>query len=338
MSEPRTLVESARVYNLTRSFLENVRTIPIMASKTILDRDESFWEKYSKGRPRMPDSFIDRIYNYHAEHGGEWETLHEPGVGPAIHSSRLAKKFRRVIVSDPSEKNFETARHRLSAIDKCEIRVAKLEDIDGFPVSSVDVVVALNMIHFTKLDKAMEAVAYQLKPGGTFATATFAMSVLDNPQAQDVWMKMWQRGAELTIIERDRLVGEAFTSSRSLCASLNDAIPLSETHFRPGAVRLKINFPQDQSWWYRSLVPPSYDNEFPLLPSEIGPNDQVENVFDGDWTFSTNLNGLREAMAASPWSEKLEKFEDLWHEMQNIVGDEVVTGNWPVMLVLATKS
>lgn len=107
----------------------------------LYDQDSDFWQKYVKGRPQVPDSFFERVFGYHAEHGGDFGTVHDAGAGPGNHSSRLAKRFKKVIVSDYAERNIETAKAHLSGL-QYEFRVTKLEDtIQSLPAASVDMYV-----------------------------------------------------------------------------------------------------------------------------------------------------------------------------------------------------
>ena len=306
-----------------------------MPPECIFDRSASFWNDYNKGRPVVPSSFFEHIFAFHSEHGGAFGTLHEPGAGNAVHTARLAQRFHRVVVSDPSAQNIELAKDRLSNLHNCEFWVARLEDTEN--IRKVDMVISLNMLHLTDIQKAMEAVAYQLKPGGTFATATFALAILDDQRAQDVWLKMWRRGSEWTVTERDRALQRVdYKRGRALCASANDGIPFSETHFKPGVVRRKIHCSPLWSW-SAHFIPPGFEEDFPPLPSGVGLNDKVEDVEDNDWKFSTDLKGLGYMMAATPWHQNQEILEDLWDEMKTVVGDSVVHARWAVTLAMATR-
>lgn len=146
----------------------------------IFSRTSDFWTSYLKGRPWLPDSLFQRIFDYHTKHGGEFQTVHEAGAAAAIHSLRIGAPFTKVIVTDPSEDNMTAARARMSAAGarkgKFEFHVTTLEDSGALLApASVDMVFCATMLHFADLPRAWEAIAHQLKPGGTFVALVAAI-------------------------------------------------------------------------------------------------------------------------------------------------------------------
>ena len=109
-----------------------------MAARTnLFEGDETFWTKYVKGRPRAPDSFFDRIFAYHAQHGGNFTRVHDAGAGVAVHSARLAQRFSNILVSDVSAQNIDIAKSRHEdPHQQYDYRVAKLEDCDGLEAAT----------------------------------------------------------------------------------------------------------------------------------------------------------------------------------------------------------
>jgi trans-aconitate 3-methyltransferase len=165
-----------------------------MSHSNPYDRNEAFWNRYLKGRPKVPDGFFDMVFSYHAEHGGRFGVVHETGAGGGVHSARLAKRFERVLVSDPSEENLRIAKARLGADGgKYSFRLAKLEEIgDAWPGSgSVDLVFCAVIFHFTDTQRALQAIAEQLQPGGgTLVIAGWGYLRLDDPVVQRLWDKI----------------------------------------------------------------------------------------------------------------------------------------------------
>lgn len=140
----------------------------MVASNNLYDQQSLFWKEYLEARPQVPDCFFSRILGYHAEHGGHFGTLHDAGAGPGVHTARLSKRFQQILVSDASKSNISIARTHLEKEGNCSFRIARLEDADGLEPASMDMVFATNVLHFTDVDEAIEAITYQLKPGGTF--------------------------------------------------------------------------------------------------------------------------------------------------------------------------
>jgi 2-polyprenyl-3-methyl-5-hydroxy-6-metoxy-1,4-benzoquinol methylase len=137
----------------------------------IFARDESFWNNYLKGRPQAPQSFFDRIYRYHEQHGGSFGTAHDVGAGNGPYSLQLRSKFDHVIVSDIVAENVQLAEDRLGA-EGFSYRTAKVEEAEDISPNSIDLVFATNVLHFVDQKVAFDAIARQLKPGiGTFAGA-----------------------------------------------------------------------------------------------------------------------------------------------------------------------
>jgi 2-polyprenyl-3-methyl-5-hydroxy-6-metoxy-1,4-benzoquinol methylase len=71
------------------------------------------WSDYIRYRPVYPASHYQRIYEHHRLHSDNWEVAHDVGAGAGIASQELAKKFERVIVSDPNDGYVDIASSRL---------------------------------------------------------------------------------------------------------------------------------------------------------------------------------------------------------------------------------
>ena len=93
---------------------------------------------------------------------------------------RLAARFDHIIVYEVSESNVNLARTSLRDVSNCTFLTAELENTAGLEPASVDMYFAANVMHFTDIDLAMEAVAYQSKPGGSSVAAS-----LSNPVSED---------------------------------------------------------------------------------------------------------------------------------------------------------
>lgn len=296
------------------------------------DQDSSFWHTYTQNRPQIPDSFFERILRYHTDHGGDLNIVHDAGAGPALHSKRLARFFGKVLVTDVSDENVRIAAHRLNDDSQYEILKTSLEDTINMPHASVDMVFAASMLHWTNLDESIRAVHHQLKPGGTFAAFCVGYAALLNPEAQSIWLKLFQAGIEqyYSTIDRSRIRMNAITA-----ASAYDVVRIDEKLFDPGAIRIKLNYPEGWSF-YPYIVPPRYEADFPTL-TNIGSNDVQISESDTNWTFNSDIQGLKSIFATFPFHKENE-FLELWHELQEVIGNDDILAVWPVSLILATKS
>ena len=295
-------------------------------------QDEQFWETYIKGRPRVPESFFERIYSYHASKGGAFDTVHDAGAGAGVHSGRLAKRFSHVIISDASSENIEAARRRLHDNKTFSFQVAKLEDGANVAPASVDIFFTFVAIHYCgdKIDEAMKLVATQLKPGGTFAAAAFGLAVFDDPIIQQLWLELFQRSVERTLDSKPDMHPYFVIS-----ASAYDAVPLSTAYFAPDARRIKINFSDEWSW--RPMqVPPKYE-EIIARSSRIGEREEVSFETDAGWRFEMDLDDLKAHKTSFPTLTETKEADALWKELMGLVGTRKITGSWPAVLVLATR-
>lgn len=286
-------------------------------------KDAKFWKQYTHARPLVPDSFFEAIFKYHAEHNGGWDLLHEPGAGAGIHTSRLAWRFKRAVISDFSQQNIDIASEQ-NQLQQCEFRALNIEDPlpeDGV----VDMVVCLNMLHFSDLPKALTAIRRQLKPGGTFVYGFFAWPAFpDNKEAQDLLEQMCRRGlgwlknvqgrdlsnVALFVSNGDHVTSDGFVNVR----------------------RQRTNFPEGFSW-RKQLVPEGLEFD----PWPVANPKEVELLQDDGWSFKMGVEDLKEHLASHPWGEVPGLLDDLWPPMADAMGRRKISAVWPVTCALATK-
>lgn len=304
-------------------------------SKHVYAKDTTFWTNYLKGRPQVPDSFFERIFAYHTEHGGRFETVHDAGAGGGIHSASLARRFKRVIVTDVSEQNIDVARSLLEG-SSYEFHAAKLEDTTFLPAASVDMVFGASMMHFTNVDKALEVVARQLRPGGTFACPLMGICRFDNSLVQRAWLRLFNVACEQLI---DR-VGEANIGQLYCNATAYDSIAIPEAFFQPDSLRIKINETiKDYAGghYYLYLVPPDIRAKYPPV-SRIQEAEKIISEVDDDWSFTKSFSELKEILTSFPFDYETEAMRDALKELEAAAGDQSVTGHWIVTLILATRN
>lgn len=208
------------------------------SSGKLFAQDKAFWNNYLKGRPTVPKSFFDRIYRYHEEHGGQFGTVHDVGAGIGPYARELRSKFQHVIVSDIIPKNVKFAKDRLGT-DGFSYRAAKVEEAHDIPMGSVDLVFATNVLHFTDQKKAIEAIAKQLRPGGTFAAAGFGPALFSDTDLQDVWVRINQQGGRVILKTVDKPQELINVMERS--GGYYNVAPLDVNFFLPGAKRIHLN-------------------------------------------------------------------------------------------------
>jgi SAM-dependent methyltransferase len=300
---------------------------------TIFAQNNEFWDNYLKGRPQVPDSFFNRVFDYHQEKGGNFGTVHDVGAGNAPYSQRLRSRFSHVIVSDIVAENITLARRRLQGFEGFSFRAAGIQDVGDIAPGSVDMVFAANVMHFPDpQDKAMEAIAYQLRSGGTFAAAVFGPARFRDSKLQDLWARIsYQGGRELlkTVDDPDQTIRVMGRTQDTY-----NVAPLDQTLFQPGAYRIHLNMSEGG---LQGMLPPEKAHRN-TEPSFTGAEDI--NVHDDDegWSFETNLAGVKEHFGSFPFvSQFPSAFEELYKELDSVVGDRLVQGYFPVKIVLATR-
>ncbi len=292
--------------------------------------DEDYWKAYREGRPSVPDSYFQRIVDYHKQNGGQFNVWHDMGAGSAVHTRRLSPNFKKTIVSDSGASNVEAAKSYLG--DKSEayvFRVAKGEEASDLEPSSVDLVFGCNMMHYTDVDETLRAVLHQLKPGGTLALGGFGLPIVLDEELQSLWSQMTHRRLRVTL-EANSAASKLFI----VASGPHDAIPFDTEHFRPGALRLKFN--ERDGWsWRRCMIPASLDEDIPYV-TRFGEDDVVVHENNEDWNFEADVTVMRKILETFPMSPDPVR-EELWRQFQAKIGDRKVPATWPSSLTLVTK-
>lgn len=299
---------------------------------TIFARDEYFWNNYLTGRPTAPTTFFDRILLYHEEQGGRFNTVHDCGAGNGPYAKLLRSRFKRVIVSDIAAENVKLAQERLGT-DGFQFRVAKVEEAPDIPAGTVDMVFATNVMHFADQQDALEAIAKQLRPGGTLVVAGFAAARLYDEKVQETWQKINYQGGRLVLQRADDPLQLMRIMERSQ-GSYN-VVPLDERLFKAGALRIHLNMDQGG---LTGLLPPEENGKAPE-PNYTGKSDiEVYEKQDG-WQVKTDLEGLKKHFESFPFSAlEPSAYTELWNEMGELLKNgRVVEGVFPAKLILATR-
>jgi SAM-dependent methyltransferase len=299
-------------------------------------RDDFFWENYLKGRPRVPDSFFDRIFAYHQAKGGHFGTVHDVGAGNGPYALRLRSRFDHVIVSDIVANNIELARRRLQGEEGFSFRTSRLQDADDIAPGSVDMVFATNVMHFADpQDIAMAAIAHQLRPGGTFATAGFGPARFYDVRLQSLWDRIGREGGRQLLNKANDPMVTALVMLRT--QGTYNVAPLPRETFAPGALRIHLNMTDAG---IQSMLP--LDDVYQTIsePNYTGPDDVEIYEDDEGWSFETDLAGVKEHFGSFPFVSQFPgAFTDLYRELDDLLADgKPVRGYFPVKVILATRS
>ncbi|KAG9229996.1 S-adenosyl-L-methionine-dependent methyltransferase [Amylocarpus encephaloides] len=297
----------------------------------IFAQDKTFWNNYLKGRPRAPDVFFDRIFNYHQAQGGAFGTAHDVGAGNAPYADKLRSRFAHVIVSDIVARNVGLAQERLGT-KGYSYRAAKVEEADDIPVGSVDLVFATNVMHFPDQKEAMGAVSKQLRSGGTLVCSVFGPARFEDPALQDLWARISHEGGRVLLKHADQPEQTVRIMART--QGRYNVAPLDPEHYRAGAKRVHLNMSQGG---IIELLPPeeAHRNQ---EPNYTGPDDV--DIFEDEkgWDFATDLEGIKEHIGSFPFVDAdPTAFTDLFQELEELVGHQRVQGYWPAKIILATR-
>jgi SAM-dependent methyltransferase len=309
-----------------------------MGSKTdnaIFARDKAFWDNYLKGRPRAPDSFFDRIFRYHEQKGAPFGTAHDAGAGNGPYAGQLRSRFQTVIVSDIVAENVRLAQDRLGT-DGYRYRVAKIEEASDIVPGSVDLVFATNVLHFADQEAALQAIAQQLKPGGTLIVAGFGSARFRDPAVQNVWARITQQGGRALLKHADDPDLTRKVMARS--SGFYNVAPLYEQRFERGALRIHLNMAEGG---LTSLLPPEEEEEEGKTgePNYTGAHDTELFEDEEGWSVKTDMDGLKAHFASFPFSAlDPDAYTELWREMGALLDNgRVVEAYFPAKVILATR-
>ena len=256
--------------------------------------------------------------------------------GPGTAAKILAYFFPHVFVSDAGQNNIESAKNFLVPSSDFTFRHAPAEE-EWLPSESVDFASACMCMHYMDVDAAVRNVAKSLRPGGTFAAATysFMLKFPGHPRLADLWY-------DILSAESDRFVetGHLFPAAIKGCAKANtglDWVPLPEDLFQPGALRLQINIDDGEERPFMFVKPSA--TGFVLPDPRIGPADVVKHVKDDSWSRACNVDWLKGFLVSCRmgFGEETWAMEG-WKELEGIIRDAggEVEVKWPVAVILAT--
>ena len=297
---------------------------------TIFARDEAFWNNYLKGRPTAPEAFFNRIFGYHEEKGGRFGTAHDAGAGNGPYGQKLRSRFETVIISDITPENVQLAQDRLGT-DGFRYRASRIEDAADITPGSVDLVFATNVLHFAHQEEALQAIASQLRPGGTLVVGAFGSARFRDAAVQDVWARITHQAGRALLRHSD--TPEQVQKIMERSSGFYNVAPLDERFFEPGARRVHLNMGEGG---LTSLLPPEVEA---TEPSYIGPGDVEVWEEEEGWSVKTDLDGITSHFASFPFSTlDPSSYKELWEELgQLLKGGRLVEAYFPATIILATR-
>ncbi|KAH8900757.1 hypothetical protein GQ53DRAFT_863431 [Thozetella sp. PMI_491] len=285
------------------------------------------WSKYLSYRPVYPNSFFQRIYDYHSRKAGaSWSLAHDIGAGCGIVSAALATRFSTIIVSDPNDGYADIARRALveeSLFPEEQFRFLQEKAEDSSVESgTVDMAAPCECIHWMDVPVAIKEFHRQLKVGGTLAIGYYSYpKILGNEKAQEIWVKIWR-------LFTDAAPGPLFDNASRICNTGLDSVELSEDDWE-AIERVYVNSHGSTD---------SFKLDDRTNPSKVGSGETLIWLEgDEDWHDFQGFSWLKGYMSTwiSPITE--DELRGLWNELESALGGEKAHIETPVVTVLATK-
>ena len=308
------------------------------------DVDAKFdWENYMAQRPDYTASnFYDLVWAYHERHSDHYVLAHDIGTGPGNVAEVLAKRFERVIASDPSPLHINTAERRINnpAVIYKHCRAEDLVNtIDPNDVGKADLVTVAECIPLMHAEQAMTVFGRLLRPGGTVAIWFYGRPIFA------------AQGQEKSQAIYDRLIGKAFervlpmkgspmAGSMITMASWLDVIPFSQDIWSD-VERIKWNPDKPMSF----LDEQYFDFEV-KYESAVGPADKIEERKDRNFWAKEDcgIEWVKGFINAQwPWKTTDDdigaQMAPMYEELETAMGGKGsrTTIAWPVVLLLATR-
>lgn len=294
------------------------------------------WTRCLEVRPRYPDSWYQRIYDYYQAKNGSWQLAHDVGAGPGLVAERLADTFEKVAVSEPNDEYFQVATKSLRngkyPAEKYIMKASKAEE-SWLEDEAVDMACMNCVIHWTEPQRALEAMAKSLKPGGTIAVLTVSRPrIVEESPVAAIWESMWDTWYDPAQPLYQKEMGSPLVQrGLALLENWLDNIEFPEHLFRQ-VHRFHINGP---SMACSATHPCGY-----LL--KIGHNDVVAYLDEKeDWGNEVDVAWFRKLMTSYPKAHKMSEAEEskpMWRQLEEaMLAGQKVKIYWPVGLVLATR-
>ena len=299
------------------------------------------WDAYHRYRPVYPESMWKMWFDYHTTHGnGSFATAHDAGAGPGTAASIIGQKFDKVFVSDAGAANLATAEATLSPRDKFTFHQGPAEQTAlWLPASSIDFTSICMAFHYMDPVATVRAVAETLKPGATFAAATYGFRLLfpGQPRAQELWYKATSHES-LRLMREGRLFPAAVKGLARAMTGL-DFVAFPSDLFEEGVRRIYVNVQENEekALYFVDTEPALWDE----AETFVAPTDTQHYIQDPTWGRQADAAWLRGFLASSQmgFNETTWALPE-WQELETIVNsmpDCMIAIEWPVSITLATR-
>ncbi|KAK5693570.1 hypothetical protein LTR97_010139 [Elasticomyces elasticus] len=339
---------------------------PLQRAPTILQRAHQVgndWELYKRAGPRYPTSLEQLIMKHHQKHSNSWQLAHDMGAGSGVYATNLARYFRHIHVTDPSESGIATSRKTLSLWNaqnpkkrgRFTFAVGKPEDAtDAFAENSVDMAVLIDCAHFTDAEATVRATAQTLSRGGTLAIVTHrpVSHVVGNTQVAEAVEKLFDAWGPRPW---EVACGTETKSQQQFSLGL-DFVPLPEDVFSiEKSRRITINAHGKPREFFHvpgvqedsDSAPMSPDEMFDMTTSRIGDTEKQVHYGEEDeqgrgWRYEVGWESFRTRIAVMDLPQKIRELEPQLKEIERLIMKTSPNGvavviEWAVAVVLATK-
>lgn len=137
---------------------------------------------YAAARPSYPEALFDWL----AELPGERELAWDVGCGSGQAALALARRFERVVATDPSAAQIALA----DTLGNIDYRVEPAE-LPSLPLGSVDLITVAQALHWFELDAFYDAAYGVLRRDGVIAVWCYGISVVQ-PAVDQVFMRLYR--------------------------------------------------------------------------------------------------------------------------------------------------
>lgn len=240
-------------------------------------------------RPAYPQSFFDRIYKHHEQFSDSWDEANDCGSGAGQCAEQLAKRFKKVHVSEPNELYLNFAQKRLSALGHPKDKFAFYAEggeKSSVKSNSLDLLTICEALHWCDIELAMKEFTRQLKSGGTFVIAHYTKPYCaTDGKLSQLWDELWALGLGKPA---DDMRKRGFRNA----GSAYDQVGFPEDIWQPGTQRILTNCKGNEKFMYRQGVDPPAE-------SKVGENDKrifVDN--DEEWIVDADIAWLKEVYLA----------------------------------------
>ena len=295
------------------------------------------WDAYCKFRPTYPGSLYSRIYEYHEQRCGQWNTVHDAGSGAGIAAEALAKRFKNVVVSDPNEEYLDVAKLRLEQLDagdKFVFHQSLAEDQSWLAADSLDMFTIFTAIGYADLEKLMRELSRVLKSCATFVAVNYNgwPAIVDNEEAAVAWIDF----ADSWLVKGIREGSVAAKRGFRVSWAGHDCIALPWEVFEDGVIRTKINEMYRPEAEQVKRFP---DLDFP--PSRVLATDLIVEETDiQNWTRAYTLVDLKSFVSTLAYTPRGSEADRLWQRIEHAMQKAQQTTLkllWTAHIILATR-